>query len=132
MTAAALLEDFRKNGIVVEVTHRAKRRLYGLPGLVPLRDGTMEPRRPMPGRGRGQPPLEPDDTDDAPPPVPPAVPLTPIQHRSFDYSDLDAAMAAAEQTIRDTRASLRSIAAGEPVGVSEEAAAPASAVPMEG
>ena len=57
--AAALLEQFQKAGIVVEVTHRSKRRLFGLAGLAPLRDGVAPPRRPEPGRGRGRPPVLP-------------------------------------------------------------------------
>ncbi len=55
--AAKLLEDFCAAGITVEVSHRSKRRLFGLAGLAPLRDATAPPRRPEPGRGRGRPPL---------------------------------------------------------------------------
>jgi hypothetical protein len=43
--AAALLEGFVARGIAIEVTHRAKRRLFGLGHLAPLREETLPPRR---------------------------------------------------------------------------------------
>jgi hypothetical protein len=46
--AAALLDAFRAAGIAVEVTHRSKRRLFGLTGLAPLRDAVRPPYRPDP------------------------------------------------------------------------------------
>jgi hypothetical protein len=86
------------------VTHRSKRRLYGLAGLAPLRDGVAPPRRPEPGRGRGRPPLHRAE----PPPLPPAPlvsarPLTPLERRAIDYSDLENAMAFADERIREAR-----------------------------
>ena len=59
----ALLDDFCAAGIAVEVTHRSKRRLFGLAGLAPLRDEVRPPHRPEPGRGRGRPPLVADGCD---------------------------------------------------------------------
>src|ERR1700751_1929232 len=53
--ASALLEAFVERGIAIEVTHRSKRRLYGLKDLAPLREAAP-PRRPTPGRSRGRPP----------------------------------------------------------------------------
>jgi hypothetical protein len=44
--AAALLDAFRAAGVAVEVTHRSKRRLFGLSGLAPLRDAGRPPYRP--------------------------------------------------------------------------------------
>ena len=44
--AAALLDAFCAAGIAVEVTHRPKRRLFGLAGLTPLRDAVRPPYRP--------------------------------------------------------------------------------------
>ena len=41
--AATLLDRFAAEGIVVEVTHRAKRRLFGLAGLAPLREAVAPP-----------------------------------------------------------------------------------------
>ena len=55
--ATQLLDDFCAAGIAVEVTHRSKRRLFGLTGLAPLRDVVRPPYRPEPGRGRGRPDL---------------------------------------------------------------------------
>ena len=49
--AAALLDAFCAAGIAVEVTHRSKRRLFGLTGLAPLRDAVRPPYRPDPTRG---------------------------------------------------------------------------------
>ena len=57
--AAALLDAFCAAGIAVEVTHRSKRRLFGLAGLAPLRDAVRPPYRPDPTRGRGRPRLGP-------------------------------------------------------------------------
>ena len=51
--ATALLDRFCGEGIAIEVTHRSKRRLYGLAGLAPLRDGVAPPRRPEPGGAGG-------------------------------------------------------------------------------
>ena len=71
--ATLLLDDFCAAGIAIEVTHRSKRRLFGLTGLAPLRDVVRPPYRPEPGRGRGRPPLEAEDAITVPalPPVPP-------------------------------------------------------------
>ena len=99
--AALLLERFRADGIAVEVTHRSRRRLFGLADLAPLRDGVAPPRRPEPGRGRGRPPILPvEDKIAEPPPLPP---LTPLERREFDYSGLEAAMALANEAIRNAR-----------------------------
>jgi hypothetical protein len=45
-TATALLDAFVARGIAIEVTHRSKRRLYGLKHLAPLRAEARPPRRP--------------------------------------------------------------------------------------
>jgi hypothetical protein len=109
--AAALLDDFRRSGIAIEVTHRSKRRLFGLAGLSPLRDVVRPPPRPDPSRGRGRPRLDqPDDpADSLVLPLPPA-PLTPIERRAFDYGDLDGAMAYLDQTLRRTQRALHALA----------------------
>lgn len=134
--AAALLDGFCQAGLAVEVTHRSKRRLFGLAGLAPLRDGVAAPRRPEPGRGRGRPPAMPADAD-LPPPAP-SVPLGPLERREFDYSGLAEAMAFADETIRRARQNLAALhsrapakAAGrivpaEPVLAEMRATAPAS------
>jgi hypothetical protein len=100
--AAQLLERFCTDGIAIEVSHRAKRRLFGLADLASLRDGVEPPRRPEPGRGRGRPPIVQSEAAQAEPP--PAVrPLTPIERRSFDYSGLEAAMALADEAMRNAK-----------------------------
>ncbi len=104
--AGVLLEAFCAAGITVEVTHRSKRRLFG---LAPLRGGVAPPRRPMPGRGRGRPTHLPAD-DTVPPALPVAArPLTPIERRQFDYSELEAAMAFADETTRQARRNLEAL-----------------------
>ena len=107
--AAALLDSFCAGGIAVEVTHRSKRRLFGLAGLAPLRDGVAPPKRPMPGRGRGRPPILPDDDAVAPPPALPQPPLNPRDRQDFDYGEIETWMVNAEQTIRRTRLTLDTI-----------------------
>jgi hypothetical protein len=113
--AAALLEDFRRAGIAVEVTHRSRRRLFGLAGLAPLREVVRPPDRPDPTRGRGRPRhLEDDDlTDNVVLPMPPAS-LTPLDRRQFDYSDLERWIAHTDQAIRHTRRVLRDLGASTP------------------
>ena len=109
--AAVLLERFRAAGIAVEVTHRSKRRLFGLADLAPLRDGVAPPRRPEPGRGRGQPPIVPVQEESVGPP-PALPPLTPIERREFEYGDLEDWMAHLGQVLRQTRRSLDALARG--------------------
>jgi hypothetical protein len=102
--ATALLDRFCREGIAIEMTHRSKRRLYGLAGLAPLRDGVAAPRRPEPGRGRGRPPLHRAEPPPLPPaPLAPARPLTPLERRALDYSDLEDAMSFADERIREAR-----------------------------
>ena len=110
--AIALLDAFAEAEIVVEVTHRSKRRLFGLAGLAPLRDEVAPPRRPEPGRGPGRPPAIRDEATLRPPCLSDR-PLTPIERKAIDYSDLEHWMAHAEQVIRDTRRTLDALARGE-------------------
>jgi hypothetical protein len=112
----ALLAAFAKEEIAVEVTHRSKRRLFGLAGLAPLREQVRPPRRPEPGRGRGRPPILRPGVE--PPPVLPDRAPTRLERRAFDYSDLEAWMARADQVIRSTRHTLDRLACSEPSGAS--------------
>jgi hypothetical protein len=109
--ATALLDEFLGMRIAIEVTHRSRRRLFGLWGLGPLRDVVRPPARPDPNRGRGRPRHDQDDDliDDTIIPVPP-VPLSPIERRVFDYSNLEHWMAQTDQAIRHTRRVLRDLA----------------------
>ena len=106
--ATQLLDDFCAAGIAIEVTHRSKRRLFGLTGLAPLRDVVRPPYRPEPGRGRGRPPLEAEDAITVP--ALPSDPPTPLDRRPFDYSDLAHWMTQMDQTIRQARRALSAAA----------------------
>jgi hypothetical protein len=107
----ALLDTFAEAEIVVEVTHRSKRRLFGLAGLVPLRDVVAPPRRPEPGRRPGR-PLGIGEAQALSPPPLADRPLTPIERKAIDYSELEHWMAHADQVIRDTRRRLDALARG--------------------
>jgi hypothetical protein len=117
--AAALLDAFVERGIAIEVTHRAKRRLYGLKHLVPLREEAAPPRRPMPGRGRGRPPrasgtvitVEYSDAHRAAPLLADGPALSPLERREFDFTDLDNWMRQADQAIRRAKVVLDQLAA---------------------
>ncbi len=113
--AIVLLDAFAEAEIVVEVTHRSRRRLFGLAGLAPLRDEVAPPRRPEPGRGPGRPPAIREDEALPPPPLPQRA-LTPIERKAIDYSDLEHWMAHADQVIRDTRRTLDTLARGAAPG----------------
>jgi hypothetical protein len=117
--AGALLDAFVERGIAIEITHRAKRRLYGLKHLAPLREEAAPPRRPMPGRGRGRPPrgasgtaitAEYSDAYHAAPILGDRTPLSPIERREFDFTDLDNWMRQADQAIRRAKAVLDQLA----------------------
>lgn len=103
--AIRILDDLATAEIAIEVTHRSKRRLFGLRGLTPLRDVVQPPYRPEPGRGRGRPPHEiEEELQEAPPP--PLSPLTPIERRAFDYSALEEDMARLDAVVRQSRHNL--------------------------
>lgn len=107
--AGRLLDELCREGVAVEVTRRAKRRLYALRTMEPLRDAVIEPRRPEPGRGRGRPPaLIPEDAEEK---ILPetflAAPRLPLMN--FEYADLDSAMVELEATIKRTRESLAQV-----------------------
>lgn len=102
-SATVLLDRLAVAGIAVEVTHRAARRLFGLAGMVPVREVAAPPRRPMPGRGRGRPrlPLETPSAELPPPALPP--PMSRFERLPLDYSALDEAMAHLKDTLRQVR-----------------------------
>ncbi len=117
-SATELLDGFLAEGIVVEVTHRSARRLFGLTGMAPVREVAQPPRRPEPGRGRGRPrlPLD-DEVLDLPPLL--LSPVTRFERPVIDYGALEAAMAHCDQVIRSARRSLGSLATGRLPGMSE-------------
>ena len=116
-TAIRLLDGLVAAGVAVEVTHRSKRRLFGLQGMTPLGHAVAPPYRPEPGRGRGRPPLLVDAPERPPAPLPP---LTPVARKEFDYSDIEAAMAQADEAIRKARRALARLARGPDVPVAAE------------
>ncbi|MGK7871203.1 hypothetical protein [Falsiroseomonas sp. E2-1-a20] len=105
-SALAILDRLVQDGVAVQVTGRAARRLFGLRGLAPLAAAVAPPRRPEPGRGRGRPRRIPLKVEPAPP-TGPIAPLEPVARVVFDYSDLDAALRDAEAAMRRTRRSPR-------------------------
>ena len=103
--AIRLLDGFVVQGLASEVTHRSKRRLYGLTHLAPLRTATTAPRRPQPGRRPGRPGaavIDPVDAAAANPmaPLAPAPPLPARERRQFDFSDIDQLLDRTDQAIR--------------------------------
>ena len=52
--AIRLLDGLMGAAIAVEVTHRSRRRLFGLKAMAPLAEAVRPPYRPEPGRGRGR------------------------------------------------------------------------------
>ncbi|HEY0194664.1 MAG TPA: hypothetical protein VGC42_26310 [Kofleriaceae bacterium] len=110
--ATALLDAFCRDGVAIEVTHRCKRRLFGLAGLAPLRAEVAPPHRPVPGRGRGRPSRAVAAAANAPAlPSAPMPPMSPLERWSYDYGELERAMAAIDETLRRTRRDL-----GQPAG----------------
>jgi hypothetical protein len=106
--AGHLLEGFVVLGIASEVTHRSKRRLYGLKHLAPLREAAAPPRQPLPGRRPGRPSAASLAAaaagDDNPPAMAPLLapspPLPPLERREFAFGELDRWLDLADQAIR--------------------------------
>jgi hypothetical protein len=104
-SAIRLLEELVDASIALEVTHRAKRRLFALQGLAPLRDIVRPPYRPDPTRGRGQPchEIEEEMTDAEPVP---SQPLTPLERHAFAYYALEEAMSHLDAVVHRARKTL--------------------------
>ena len=119
-SATELLDRLVVEEIVVEVTHRSARRLFGLSGMAPVREATAPPRRPEPGRGRGR-PVQAGEAAliEAPPPLPP---VARFERPPIDYSALEAAMAHCEQAIRSAKRTLDGLAQRERPAAGGEAA----------
>jgi hypothetical protein len=108
--ATRLLEGFVVLGIANEVTHRSKRRLFGLKHLAPLRETAAPPRRPLPGRRPGRPsgaPFPASDGNQGPAPTasvrPPSPPLPPLERIEYEFGELDRWLDLADQAIRRTQ-----------------------------
>ncbi len=102
--AIRLLDSFVVLGVVTEVTHRSKRRLYGLRHLAPLREAAAPPRRPLPGRRPGRPAAmliaAAPHLGELTPALAPSPPLPPLARREFDFSELDRLLDLTDQAIR--------------------------------
>ena len=107
--ATTMLDDLVGEEIAVEVTHRSARRLFGLAGMVPVRDATTGPRRPEPGRGRGRPRLLPEAEVEEGVPAP-SPPIARFQRPAINYAALDAAMGECDRVVRETRQALDRLA----------------------
>jgi hypothetical protein len=106
--AIRILDALVARDIVIEVTHRSKRRLFGLRGLTPLREVVRAPYRPDANRSRGRPrhEIEQELPEMPPPPLPP---LTPVERGTFDYSGLEHCMAHLDQAVRHTQRVLNAL-----------------------
>jgi hypothetical protein len=111
--ATRLLEGFVVLGIASEVTHRSKRRLYGLKHLAPLREAAAPPRRPLPGRLPGRPSRALGGagngaSTERPPRLAPSPPLPPLERKEFEFGELDRWLDLADQAIRRAERILQS------------------------
>jgi len=92
--------------VASEVTHRSKRRLYGLKHLAPLREAAAAPRHPVPGRRRGRPSAASRDDDgdgdvaQIAAPLSPSPPLPPLERGKFEFAELDRWLDLTDQAIR--------------------------------
>ena len=112
---------FVERGIAIEVTHRAKRRLYGLKHLAPLREEAAPPAAPdvwAParttagwGRGPDHRAKECSEARAISPLLADRPALTPVERQEFDFTDLDRWMLEADQAIRRTKTFLDQLAA---------------------
>ncbi len=113
--AIRILDELQAAEIAVEVTHRSKRRLFGLKGLAPLRDVVRPPYRPDPTRCPGRPRLE---VETPPNEFGPLPPLTQIERRAFDYTALEEAMTHLDAVVRQVRRNLGALTTGGgPAGI---------------
>ena len=112
--ASALLDAFVGRGIAIEVTHRSKRRLFGLKHLAPFRDTAAPPHRALRRlgyaalvRARG---VDDADLPDTAPRAAEPLQFTPLERKEFEFNDLDDWMREADQLIRRSQAVLDSLA----------------------
>jgi hypothetical protein len=121
--ATRLLEGFVVLGIASEVTHRSKRRLYGLKHLAPLREAAAPPRHPLPGRLPGRPSARPlaaaaagSESPSVMALLAPSPPLAPLERKEFEFAELDRWLDLADQAIRRVQRVLDQHAASPAAG----------------
>ena len=92
--AIRILDELRTADIAIEVTHRSKRRLFGLKGLAPLRDrcAAALPARFCHAASRAT-ACRRWRTHLTAAEFGPLPPLTPIERRAFEFTALEEAMA---------------------------------------
>jgi hypothetical protein len=120
--AAGLLDSFVARGIAIEVTHRSKRRLFGLTHLAPLREEALPPRRARrsgESTHRGEvarwsgvtaPGMKYSDAGDRAPPLRQRLALSRLEKKEFELTGLDDWMREADQVIRRSQAILDRLA----------------------
>jgi hypothetical protein len=120
--ATQLLDGFVRLGIARELTHRSKRRLYGLTHLAPLREAAAPPRHPLPGRRPGRPSaasIAAAAAGNADPAVSGSVlspsPLPPLERRELEFGELDRWLELADQAIRRAQQVLEAQANAQPM-----------------
>jgi hypothetical protein len=120
--ATRLLEGFVVLGIASEVTHRSKRRLYGLKHLAPLREAAASPRQPMPGRRPGRPSraaLAAAAAGNEDPAASGSVlspsPLPLLERSELQFGELDRWLELADQAIRRAQQVLEEQATAQPM-----------------
>jgi hypothetical protein len=106
--ATRLLEGFVVLGIASEMTHRSKRRLYGLKHLAPLRETAAPPRRPLPGRRPGRRRGGPFPASAEGPAAkasirPPSPPLPALERSEYEFGEFDRWLDLADEAIRRTQ-----------------------------
>ncbi|MBB2158371.1 hypothetical protein HLH33_19105 [Gluconacetobacter diazotrophicus] len=89
--ALQILERLVRNGVAIEATHRSARRLFGLAGLHGIQDVVARP-------GGGAPLVAAKDDGVAPAPL--RFERSLVEPEELDYTELDAAMKAADAAVR--------------------------------
>jgi hypothetical protein len=95
--AYVLLERFLERGLVIDVTHRAARRLFALKDLAPLREAVRVPKKPVPGRKRGRPRLGEEAAPDVQSVAVAEETFRPLPRWQPDFSELEAAISDVER-----------------------------------
>jgi len=105
--ALMLLNQFVEQGVVVEVTHRSARRLFGLKELAPLAMEVALPRRGRRGAKRV--------CDSIVESEPLRSTVSPLARWQPDYADLETAMAAADEAVRNADIRLKALCGDDTV-----------------